>query len=164
MKLAEAKRHARPSHPPRRLKSLNSTLGNPMDTAALAMLVETEGHLRYYKSHPERNYLIPRWEPVLRIHMVDELLVRWASKVMGGTHVSFDKSVGAWYTEARGPRVIEVLDCIRPLVRGEKVGMVNCILRHGKYVISRRRTCNYYESRFISTKRIRKLMKRGLLR
>jgi len=101
------------------------------------MLLETEGHLQYYQSHPERNYAVPRWEPVLRIHMVDEQIVKWASKVMGGTHVSFDRGFGAWYTEARGSRVIGVLKCIRPFIKGEKIVMVNCILKHGKYVISK---------------------------
>jgi len=114
-------------------------------------------------SHPERNYSVTRWEPVLRIHMVDEPLVRWASKVMGGTHVSFDRSVDAWYTEARGLRAVEVLRRVRPLIRGEKIGMVDCILRHGKYIVSRKRPCSSFESRFLMRKRLERSKQDGLL-
>jgi hypothetical protein len=123
----------------RHIPDYASILTDPVDTASLAMLAETEGHMRYYRSHPERNYQVSRWEPVLRIHMTDELLVRWASKVMGETHVSFDKSVGAWYTEARSLRAIIVLTQIQRFIRGEKSGMVDCILKSGTYVISKER-------------------------
>ena len=83
----------------RPIRDYSSILTNSVDAASLAMLAETEGHMRYYRSHPERHYEVSRWEPVLRIHMADEVIVRWASMVMGETHVSFDKSVGAWYTK-----------------------------------------------------------------
>ncbi len=164
MNLGEIKEYSNPSNTrSKRLENLNSSLSNSEDASALAMLMECEGHLRYYKSHPERNYSIARWEPVLRIHMVDESLVRWASKIMGGTHVSFDRSVGAWYTEARGLRVIEVLHRIRPFVRGEKIEMVDCILSHGKYMVSELRPCGEYETGLTAAKRIRKLKTPGLL-
>ncbi len=134
---ADEKRPIQPSKS-RLSRDHSSILTDPIDAASLAMLAETEGHMRYYRSHPERNYELSRWEPVLRIHMADEFLVRWASIVMGETHVTFDKSVGAWYTEARGLRAILVLTRIRHFIRGEKAAMVDCILRSGKYIVSKK--------------------------
>ena len=148
---------------PRPIRDYAVILADPIDAASLAMLAETEGHLRYYKSHPERNYEVSRWEPTLRIHMTDELLVRWASKVMGETHVTFDKSVGAWYTGARGLRAIIVLTKIRSFIRGEKQAMVDRILKNGKYVVSDERPCVECETKFISERRISALRIRGPL-
>jgi hypothetical protein len=145
------------------IRDYSSILTDPIDAASLAMLAEAEGHLRYYRSHPERNYQVSRWEPVLRIHMADESLVRWASTAMGETHVTFDKSVGAWYTEARGLRAIIVLTLIRSFIRGEKKMMVDCILKNGKYVVSNDRPCVDCETKFILERRIKGLKNRGLL-
>jgi hypothetical protein len=147
----------------RRLSDIELTLQDASNAASLAMLLVTEGHLRYYRSHPERNYRIDRWEPTLRIHMVDEDIVRWASKVMGGTHVTFDRSMGAWYTEARGSRAIQVLTRIQPFVIGEKATMVECVLRFGKYVVSNERPCTECESESILKRRLESLRQRGLL-
>jgi len=129
----------------------------------MAMLVVTEGHSRYYKSHAEREYKITRWTAVVRIRMADEVIVRWASNAMGGTHVTFDKSVGAWYTEAVGVRAIAVLNRLRPFIIGEKTIMIDCIIRHGKYVISDERPCTDCETNPIMERRIANLKLRGLI-
>jgi hypothetical protein len=152
-----------PSKVAHRLEDLNTTLASDVDAATLGMLTVSEGHLRYYRSHPDRRYHLSRWTPVLRIHMADEQLVRWASRVMGGSHVTFDKSMGAWYTEVTGVRAIAVLQRIRPFIRGEKEAMIDCILAHGKYVISADRPCVNCETRSVAEKRIADLKERGLL-
>lgn len=95
--------------------------------------------------------------------MADEDLVRWASKAMGGTHVTFDRSMGAWYTEARGLRVIQVLTKIRPFVIGEKAPMVEGVMRFGKYVISKERPCFEFESESILRRRLESFKQRNLL-
>jgi hypothetical protein len=95
--------------------------------------------------------------------MADEAIIRWASNAMGGTHVTFDKSVGAWYTEATRLRAIAVLIRVRSFVIGEKSIMIDCILHHGKYVISDERPCTECETRPIMERRIADLKSRGLL-
>jgi hypothetical protein len=146
-----------------RLADLKTRLASEVDAASLGMLTVSEGHLRYYRSHPDRPYNLSRWTSVLRIHMADEQIVRWASKVMGGSHVTFDKSVGAWYTEVAGVRAIAVLERIRPFIRGEKEAMIDCMLAHGKYVISAERPCIDCETKSVSERRIANLRQRGLL-
>jgi len=147
----------------RRLEDLNVTLASDIQAASLGMLIVTEGHLRYYRSHSERLYDVSRWTAVIRIHMADEQLIRWASRVMGGSHVTFDKSVGAWYTEVTGIRAIAVLARIRPFICGEKEAMIDCMLAHSKYVISVDRRCVDCETKSVSVRRIADFKQRGLI-
>jgi len=95
--------------------------------------------------------------------MVDEQLVRWASKAMGGTHVTFDKSVGAWYIEAAGVRAFAVLTRVGRYIIGEKARMIDCVLRRGKYVTSDERPCTDCETKSIMERRIANLKNRKLL-
>ena len=137
---------------------------NDVEAASMGLLSISEGHVRYYKSHPNRNYDQNRWTPVLRIRMVDEVVIRWASKVMGGTHVTFDKSVGAWYTESTGKRALAVLSRIRPYIFGEKAAIIDCIIANGDYIVSQERPCIDCESKSMAEKRIEDLKRRGLLK
>jgi hypothetical protein len=145
------------------LKDMGSILLDLVEAARMGMLIVTEGHSRYYKSHPERNYRTHRWIAVVRVKMADETIIRWASKAMGGTHVTFDRTVGAWYTEASGARAVAVLARVRPFVIGEKTVMIDCILRNGKYIVSEERPCMDCESTALMERRIADLRHRGLL-
>jgi len=145
------------------LKDMDSILLDPIEASRMGMLIITEGHSRYYKSHPERLYPVPRWIAVVRIKMCDEAIIRWASEAMGGTHVTFDKTVGAWYTEASGARAIAVLSRVRPFIVGEKTSLIDCMLSQGKYVRSRDRPCIDCESTATVERRIADLRQRGLL-
>jgi len=145
------------------LKDMNSILTDPLEASRMGMLVITEGHSRFYKSHPERLYPIPRWVAVVRIKMCDEAIIRWASDAMGGTHITFDKTAGAWYTEASGARAIVVLRRIRPFIIGEKTTLIDCMLSEGKYVRSQVRPCVECESNATAMMRIANLKRRGLL-
>jgi len=155
--------YERPRPRLKRLEGLDSILKDKTEAATMAMLIVTEGHSRYYHSHPERDYVIDRWEPVIRIHMADEAIVRWAAAAMGGVHVNFDKSVGAWTTEARGIRAITVFMRVRSYIIGEKTAMIDCILKNGSYVVSRTRPCMDCESERLRDLRIADFRHRGLI-